>query len=124
MDIAKILAAAAQLKATEMTVEVGEPTLLIVRGEVRTLFASTVKADDFEKSIIQRLDAFKREELRSSGRCQWQFDQQGIGRIQAEVEPTKARLYLPMQSETPREEPKQSVDVSRGGLLSKLFGRK
>jgi len=123
MDIAKVLAAAAQLKATEATVEVGEPTQLIVRGEVRTLFASTVNADEFERHIVKRLNAFKREEIRSAGRCMCEFDEKGIGKIQAEVEPTKARFFLP-QSNTPPVEPKSVQGEPKGSFLGKLFGRK
>lgn len=128
MDIPKVLRSAATLKATEAQVEVGEPTLLIVRGELRTLFASTVKADAFEEGVIRRLDAFMREQLRTTGRCQWLFEEKGIGKIQADVEPTKARFLLPPPAETRPDEGNATKQVDdepkRGGLLSKLFGLK
>jgi hypothetical protein len=127
MDIATILSSAAKLKATEARVEIGEPSVLIVRGEVRTLFASTVKAGDFEVGIIQRLDVFAREQLRSTGKYKWQFMEKGIGTIHAEVEPTRARLLLPAIPE-PRPVERSSANETPGeskpGLFEKLFGRK
>ncbi len=127
MDIAKVLWSAAKLKATEAKVEVGEPTVLIVRGELRTLFGSTVKAGDFEEGVVRRLGAFKREELRSTGRCQWDFDEKGIGKIQAEVEPNKARFILPPPPEISPDVGKSTTVVGESksiGFLSRLFGRK
>lgn len=124
MDIPKVLASAVKVKATEARVEVGEPTLLIVSGQLRTLFASTVSADDFEEGVIRRLDVFKREQLRSSGRCEWQFEESGIGKVQAEIEPTKARFLLPASVETASTE-RSSAEAGPGkkpGLLSRLFG--
>ena len=127
MDISKVLAAAAKIKATEARVEIGEPTILIVRGETRTLFASTVKADDFENGVTQRLNAFAREQLRATGRCQWQYEEKGIGKIQAEIEPTKARFLLPVTAEvqsSSQASDKLAPGESKPGLFSKLFGRK
>jgi hypothetical protein len=127
MDIPKVLSSAAKVKATEVRVEIGGPTQLIVRGELRTLFASTVKADEFEEGIIRQLDVFKREELRDAGRCQLQFEAKGIGKIHAEIEPTKARFLLPATPVTPSIEQsatKESPGESERGLFSKLFGRK
>ena len=127
MDISKVLAAAAKVKATEARVEIGEPTLLIVRGETRTLFASTVKADDFENGVIQRLNAFAREQLRATGRCEWQYEEKGVGKIRAEVEPTKARFLLPMTSEvqsSSETSDKLAPGESKPGLLGRLLGRK
>jgi len=127
MDIATVLSSAAKLKATEARVEIGEPSVLIVRGEVRTLFASTVKADDFEVGIVQRLDVFAREQLRSTGKYQWQFVEKGIGTIHAEVESTKARLLLPAIPEprpVERSSTKEAPGESKPGLFEKLFGRK
>ena len=128
MDIPKVLASAVRVKATEVRVEAGEPTQLIVRGEIRTLFASTVSAHDFEAGVVKRLGAFAREDLRTTGRCQWQFEEKGIGKIQAEVEPTRARFLLPTPAETAAAEPNSRTDVpvesKRSGLLGKLFGRK
>ena len=126
MDIPKVLSSAAKVKATEARVEVGEPTLLIVGGQLRTLFGSTVKADDFEEGIIRRLDAFKHEQLRSTGRCEWQFEESGIGKIQAEIEPTKARFLLPAAADTGSAEQgstKEGPGEVKRGLLSRLFGR-
>ncbi len=128
MDIAKVLVSAARVNATEVRVEAGEPTQLLVRGQIRTLFASTVSAPEFESGVIKRLGAFAREELRTTGQCQWQFEEKGIGKIQAEVEPSKARFLLPMPSETAAAEPSSTGDAAaestRSGLLGKLFGRK
>lgn len=126
MDIPKVLSSAAKVKATEAKVEVGEPTLLIIGGQLRTLFGSTVKASDFEEGIIRRLDAFKREQLRSTGHCEWQFEEPGIGKIQAEVEPTKARFLLPAAAQPASAEPgsaKEAPGEVKRGLFSKLFGR-
>lgn len=125
MDIPKILSSAAKVKATEAKVEIGEPTLLVIRGEVRTLFASTVKADDFEDGIIRRLDVFKRDELRNTGRCNWEFQESGIGRIQAEIESTKARFLLPTTLDTRSDDQSSSKRTGepKRSLLSKLFGR-
>ena len=95
MDIPKVLATAATLKATEATVEVGDPILLKIRGEDRTLFGSTINVREFEEGIVRRLDASKREELKASGRCRWQFEEKGIGTIEADVEPARARFILP-----------------------------
>jgi hypothetical protein len=128
MDISKVLASAALVKATEVRVEAGEPTQLMVRGQVRTLFASTVSAPDFESGVVKQLGAFAREELRKTGRCQWQFEVKGIGKIQAEVEPGRARFLLPNSPESAVAEPSSKSDAAaepkRSGLLGKLFGRK
>ena len=126
MDIPKVLSSAAKVKATEAKVEVGEPTLLIINGQLRTLFGSTVKAGDFEEGIMRRLDAFKREQLRTTGRCEWQFEEKGIGKIQAEIEPTKARFLLPAATEPASAGPgptKEAPGEVKRGLFSKLFGR-
>ena len=128
MDIAKVLVSAARVNATEVRVGAGEPTQLLVRGQIRTLFASTVSAPEFESGVIKRLGAFAREELRTTGQCQWQFEEKGIGKIQAEVEPSKARFLLPMPSETAAAEPSSTGDAAaestRSGLLGNLFGLK
>src|SRR3954468_16646044 len=100
MNIPKVLAAAARVKATEVTVEAGEPTHLILRGEIRTLFAASVSAADFEAGVVPRLGGFAGEELRTTGRCKWQFQEPGIGTIRAEVEPNKARFLLPVPTES------------------------
>jgi hypothetical protein len=127
MDIATVLSAAAKLKATEARVEIGEPSLFIVGGVVRTLFGSTVKSEEFEAGIIQRLDVIAREQLRSTGQYRCQFVEKGIGTIDAEIELTKARLLLPA---TPGPRPaersstKDAPGESKPGLFEKLFGRK
>jgi Tfp pilus assembly pilus retraction ATPase PilT len=120
INIPKVLSSAVKVKATEARVEVGAPTQLIISGQLRTLFASTVNARDFEEGIIRRLDAFKREQLRSTGRCEWQFDESGIGQIQAEIEPTRARFLLPAVEET--RPTKQSPGDAKRGFFSRLFG--
>lgn len=124
MDIPKVLSSAVKVKATEARVEVGEPTLMIIRGQLRTLFASTVNADDFEEGIIRRLDVFKREQLRTTGRCEWEFEESEIGKVQAEIEPTKARFLLPASVETASAE-QSSAKAGPGkvkrGLLSRLL---
>lgn len=127
MNIAKVLSSAAALKATEARVTVGEPTVLIVRGEVRTLFASTVSAADFESGVVQRLDAFRREELRTARRCRWQFEEKGIGKIQAEIEPNKATFALPTTPHPQSGTGKSQDDApgeSKRGLFAKLLGGK
>ena len=127
MDIPKVLSSAAKLKATEARVAVGEPTLLIVRGEVRTLFASTVNAGDFESGVIQRLDAFTREQLRAAGKCRWQFEEKGIGKVEAEIEPTKAIFVLPTNPQLQSDNHNSRNDVpgeSKHGLFSKISGGK
>lgn len=127
MDIATVLSSAAKLKATEARVEIGEPCLLLVRGEVRTLFGSTVRAEEFEAGIIQRLDVFAREELRSKGQYQWQFLEKGIGIIHAEIEPTKARLLLPEIPEprlNEQDSTKNALGELKSGFFKGLFGRK
>jgi hypothetical protein len=50
---------------------------------------------DFEALIVARLGAFQRQELSAAGRCDWQFEEKGIGKIEAHIEPSKARLVLP-----------------------------
>ena len=127
MDIATVLSSAAKLKATEARIEIGEPSLLIVHGAVRTLFGSTVRAEEFEAGIIQRLDVFAREQLQSTGQYHWQFVEKGIGTIRAEIEPTKARLLLPEIAE-PRSAEQSSTEnalgESKSGFFKGLFGRK
>ena len=127
MNIPKVLASAAKVKATEVIVEADEPTQLTIRGEIRTLFASTVSAADFDAGVVKRLDAFAREQLRTTGRCQWQFEEKGIGKIQADVEPDRAHFLMPPPSApaTAASGPKSDVPAqSKGGLLGRLFGRK
>ncbi|MEO8102505.1 MAG: hypothetical protein ABI790_08260 [Betaproteobacteria bacterium] len=128
MDIQKVLQSAATIKATEAMVKVGEPTILMVGGKPGTLFASTVEADAFEEGVIRRLDVFAREQLRTTGQYQWHFDVKGIGRIQADVEPDKARFLLPSPSETQTDATSSTRQADReeksGGFLSKLFRTK
>lgn len=128
LNIPKVLESAARVNATEARVEAGEPTRLVVRGQIRTLFASTVSAPDFEAGVVSRMGAFAREELRATGRCQWQFEEKGIGKIQADVEPGKARFLLPAPSEAAAAEQGArsgaTAESKRSGLLGKLFGRK
>jgi Tfp pilus assembly pilus retraction ATPase PilT len=128
MNIPKVLASAAKIKATEVMVEAGEPTQIILHGEVRTLFASTVSAADFDAGIVKRLGAFAREQLRTTGRCQWQFEEKGIGKIQADVEPNKTRFLMPPPSEGATAASGSKSDVpaqsNHGGLFGKLFGGK
>jgi hypothetical protein len=98
-----------------------------VNGVVRTLFGSTVSAEEFEAGIIQRLDVFAREQLRSTRQYQWQFVEKGIGAISAEVGPAKARLLLP-ESPAPRpaenSSEKDAPGQSKSVFFKGLFGRK
>jgi Tfp pilus assembly pilus retraction ATPase PilT len=127
MDIATVLSSAAKLKATDVRVVVGEPTQMIVNGVVRTLFGSTVKAEEFEAGITQRLDVFAREQIRSTGRYHGQFEEKGIGTIRAEFGSTNARFLLPEVPEARPAERNSSKDApgeTKPGLFEKLFGRK
>ena len=95
MNLAEMLAFAIQAKATELKLEVGEPIVLVTPTGVRRVFGPTFKMADYETLILGRLDAFRRQELSAGGRCEWQFEEKGIGKIEAQIESNKARLVLP-----------------------------
>ena len=96
MDLPKLLAFAIQAKATELKLEVGEPIRLVTPTGPRTVFGPILKMDAYEALMLGRLDALQRQELRAAGRYQLRFEEAGIGRIEAEIEPNKARLILPL----------------------------
>ncbi len=95
MNLAEMLAFAIQAKATELKLEVGEPIVLVTPTGVRRVFGPTLKMADYETLILGRLDAFRRQELSAGGRCEWQFEEKGIGKIEAQIESNKAHLFLP-----------------------------
>jgi Tfp pilus assembly pilus retraction ATPase PilT len=95
MNLTELLAFAMQMQSTEVKLEVGEPVLLVTPAGVRTVFGPKLKMTDFETWILQRLDEFRRQQLGATGRCEWQFEENGIGKIGAEIEPNRARLILP-----------------------------
>jgi Tfp pilus assembly pilus retraction ATPase PilT len=94
MNLAELLAFAIQVKATEVKLEVGKPILLVTPEGIRTVFGPKLKMADYETWMLQRLDAFRRQQLGATGRCEWQFEEEGIGKIGAEIEPSRARLTL------------------------------
>ena len=96
MNLAELLAFAIQAGATELKLEVGEPIRLVTPTGVRTVFGPKMKMADYETLMLGRLDAFRRQELGTTGRCDWSFEEKGIGKIGAEIEPHKARLVLPI----------------------------
>ena len=77
-----------------MKLEVGEPILLVTPTGVRTVFGPKMNMADYETWMLGRLNAFQRQELGATGRCEWRFEEKGIGKIEAEIEPNKARLIL------------------------------
>ena len=95
MNLSELLAFAVRAGATEVKLQVGETTRLVTPTGTRTLFGPTLKMTDYEELILQRLDTFRRQELGATGRCDWQFEEKGIGTIGAEIELGKARLTLP-----------------------------
>jgi hypothetical protein len=95
MGLPQILDFALKTKATEVTLQVGERVEFATPAGPRTLFGSTLKPGDYERLVLVRLGALAREELRVKGRCEWRFDEKGVGRIVADVEPARARLALP-----------------------------
>ena len=95
MNLAELLAFAVRAGATEVKLQVGETIRLVTPTGIRTLFGPTLKMTDYEELILQRLDTFRRQELGATGRCDWQFEEKGIGMIGAEIELGKARLTLP-----------------------------
>ena len=95
MNLAELLAFAVRAGATEVKLQVGETIRLVTPTGIRTLFGPTLKMTDYEELILQRLDTFRRQELGATGRCDWQFEEKGIGTIGAEIELGKARLTLP-----------------------------
>ena len=95
-SLAELLAFAIQAKATELKLEVGEPIRLVTPTDTRTVFGPILKMADYEALMLGRLNALQRQELRAVGRYQWRFEEKGIGRIEAEIEPDKARLILPL----------------------------
>lgn len=96
MNLVEMLAFATQAKATELKLEVGEPIVLVTPTGVRTVFGPTLKMADFETLILGRLSAFQRQDLSAAGRCEWQIEEKGFGKIEAHIEPNKARLVLPL----------------------------
>ena len=95
MSLAELLAFAIRAKATELKLEVGEPVVLVTPTGVRRLFGLTLKTADYETWILRRLNAFQRQELTAAGRYEWQFEEKGIGKIEVQIEPNKARVILP-----------------------------
>ena len=95
MSLAELLAFAIRGGATEVKLEVGEPILLVTPAGTRPVFGPKLKMTDYETLMLQRLDVFRRQELGATRRCEWQFEEKGIGKIAAEIEPNRARLILP-----------------------------
>lgn len=95
MGLPQILAFAVKVQANEVRLQVGEQIEFVTPTGTRTLFGSTLKAADYEKHVLGRLNPRAREELAAKGRCQWRFDEKEIGKIVAEVEPARARLTMP-----------------------------
>ena len=95
MNLAELLAFAIRAKATELKLEVGEPVVLVTPTGVRRFFGLTLKTADYETWILRRLNAFQRQELTAAGRYEWQFEEKGIGKIEVQIEPNKARVILP-----------------------------
>lgn len=95
MGLPQILEFAVKTKASGVTLQVGEPVEFATPAGPRTLFGSRLKPGDYERLVLERLGAAAREELRAKGRCEWRFDEKGVGKIVAQVEPARARLALP-----------------------------
>lgn len=95
MGLAQILDFAVKTQATEVKLVVGERVEFDTPTGPRTLFGSTLKTADYERIVLSRLTDTARHELASKGRYEWRFDEKGVGRIIANVEPDKARLMLP-----------------------------
>jgi hypothetical protein len=127
MEIGKILEVALQMRATEVTIEVGAATSMQTPGGTRTIFNSAIKAPDFEARILGRLDPFARDKLRTSGRCDVDLEEKGVGTIHAEISAHKARLIFPAvaapmaRAASPREPRPETV---MDGFLRSVFGRK
>jgi len=98
MGLPQILDFAAKVKATEVRLQVGERVEFVTPEGIRTLFGSTLKLPDYERHVLAKLPAAAREEFEAKGRCQWRFDEKGVGRIVAEVEPTRARVVMPKKA--------------------------
>jgi hypothetical protein len=95
MNLAGMLVFATKANATELRLEVGKPITLVTPIGISTVFGPALKTVDFETWILGRLNAFQRQELGAAGRFEWQFEENGIGKIEAHIEPNKARLVLP-----------------------------
>ena len=95
MSLAELLAFAIKARATELKLEVGEPIVLGTPAGDRNVLGPVLKAADYERLILGRLDALRRQELKAAGRLEWSFEEKGIGKIEAHVEPSKARLVVP-----------------------------
>ncbi|HSW82565.1 MAG TPA: hypothetical protein VLH12_03780 [Usitatibacter sp.] len=92
-SLADTVAFARKVGSTDMTCEVGWPVRITTPGGVRTIAGFSWSQADYDKRILDRLDAFARQSLQQSGRCEVQLDV-GNGKVAAEIEPTKARLIL------------------------------
>lgn len=101
MGLPQILDFALKVKASEVILQVGERVEFTTPAGPRTLFGSTLKAKDYERLVVARLGEKAREQLRAKGRCEWRFDEKGVGRVVAAVEPARARLALPRTKNVP-----------------------
>jgi hypothetical protein len=105
MTLSEMLAFAAKTRATEVTLQAGEPVQIVIDGKARTIFASKLNAQEFDAQIVQRLGAFERQDLKTKGRCEWTFEEKGVGKVVAEVTPGKAKFTLPALPPLPAAEP-------------------
>jgi hypothetical protein len=86
--------AARSIHATEVIFQVGEPVKLSTPMGERTVAGRIWTQALYDERILNRLDAFARESVRTSGRCDWHFENDGIGRVAADVGPTMTRMKL------------------------------
>jgi hypothetical protein len=93
-DMAKTVDFARAMKATGITLQVGEPVLIATPGGERRIAGFPWKQADYDERILARLDTFARETVSSTGRCDWAFEKDGVGKVAGEVGSSKTTLKL------------------------------
>jgi hypothetical protein len=93
-DLAALINAARSIKSSEVIFQVGEPVIMDTPAGERRVAGHIWTQALYDERILSRLDALAREAVRTTGRCEWPFAKDGIGKVAAEVGPVKARLKL------------------------------
>jgi Tfp pilus assembly pilus retraction ATPase PilT len=95
MELRELLIFAVRDEAAEVHLSADGPIEITAGAARRKLNLPNLEASDFHAMLAPHLDASAREQIRASGRCECQFEVDGVGSVRAEVGTRKARLVLP-----------------------------
>ncbi len=123
MELQDLLIYAKTNKAAELHLTVNGPFELLVAGKLRQLNLTFVQVEYLESLILQHLGALAREQLRTTGRCEGNFEVEKVGKIRAIVETQKARFILPAAASSTQEAPQNAGSVRPPGAVPGLTDR-